>query len=1599
MIDMLQCKSFSWLGVVSLSAALGLMAPVHADAQTISFGKSTLTGPSLSNPTTLQFGPDGLLYVGQQNGQIKVYSVVRTAPNVYSATLMDTITQIQQIPNHNDDCTKSSPTPPSNNRLVTGLLVTGTPTTPVLYVSSSDPRIGGGGGATDTKLDTNSGVVTRLTWNGSTWDQLDVVRGLPRSEENHASNGMQLDTVTNTLYLVQGGHTNQGAPSNNFVFIPEYALSAAILSIDLAAIGETTYDIPTLDDEDKANPETNDPFCGNNGKNQAIIVPGGPVQVHSPGWRNAYDIVLTRSGDMYTVDNGPNGGWGAVPELEGPAGNCTNAVQEPGSTFQDNLHYVTGPGYYGGHPNPTRANTANTFNASNPQSPVPSGNAVECDYRQPGAGDGAMTTFGASTNGLAEYTASNFGGQMQGDLVIASFSNQIYRTALTAPGVGPTTVLFGAVGGNPLDVTTRGDSDEFPGTIWVAAHGGNSIIVYEPDDFIACTGADDAGLDEDGDCYDNADEIDAGSDPCSAGDLPEDADGDCESNFNDPDDDNDGIPDTSDPFAIDVDNGTTTNLPVVYEWENDAPNPGGLLNLGMTGLMTNGTSNYEDLFDPTNMTVVGAAGVVTVDLVPAGDAFQSGNDQEYAFQLGVDVGTGSGVFTVHTRVLAPFVGFPVQNFQSMGLFLGNGDQDNYVKLVTSANGGGGGVQFAIETGGSFTSVAQPSVPMPGPDHVDLFLEVDPAASTVTAYYQTTTGGTPATLTHVGSTQPIPSACITSTSFGLAVGILSTSTGGTPFPASWDFFEVTGGPAGCVTSGDCDDANVCTDDVCSAGLCVRTSNTASCDDGVTCTTGDVCAEGVCAGTDSCPVGFVCDIGSDQCVAAAGDPDNDGLDGPTDPCPLDPRNLCYGPLAVDGTTSNEIRLNANVSGAECSGTKVDCNGQTWLADFGFGLGGNASTCNLGGGGEGCVISGISTIFGCDDEETEDMFQCERWDPVAVPEMIYDFDVANGNYVVNLLFANAFTGTAAAGQRVFDIAIEGAVVYAGFDQVVAAGGSGIAVVRSAVVSVSDGNGLQIELLHGVENPAIKAIEVLSEGSPAGCDTDGECNDGNLCTTDTCVGAPGGTCSNLANTLPCDDGIPCTVGDQCGGGSCQPGTPNNSVCNDSEVCTDDVCSSVTGCTNPPNTASCDDGVACTSSDVCAGGTCGGTSNCTGGQICNPGSGLCETPPPVLYRVNAGGPLTATGGEPPPEWAEDQATSGAAGTAQNGTPSPFVVSPASPNTFGTASVITLDGTVPAAAPASLFQTERWDPAAAPEMQWSFPVAAGGEYEVRLYFAEICTCAQNPGQRVFDVSIEGALVLDDWDTAAQVGFETGTMRSFPVTDDGDGNLVIDFTHVTENPKVSAIEILSAAPVDNDNDGSFTPDDCNDNDDTVFPGAPELCDGKDNDCDVAADEDFPALGGACSVGIGECAAAGTTICSLDGLSTVCDATPGTPTTEVCDGLDNDCDGVADEGGPGGGGSCNTGLLGVCAAGTNLCVAGQIQCVGNTGPSTDVCDGLDNDCDGAVDEGNPGGGGQCGSTDVGECQFGTEQCQGGSIVCTGNVEPTAEICDGLDNDCDG
>ncbi|MBI5090618.1 MAG: PKD domain containing protein, partial [Actinobacteria bacterium] len=177
--------------------------------------------------------------------------------------------------------------------------------------------------------------------------------------------------------------------------------------------------------------------------------------------------------------------------------------------------------------------------------------------------------------------------------------------------------------------------------------------------------------------------------------------------------------------------------------------------------------------------------------------------------------------------------------------------------------------------------------------------------------------------------------------------------------------------------------------------------------------------------------------------------------------------------------------------------------------------------------------------------------------------------------------------------------------------------------------------------------------------------------------------------------------------------------------------------------------------------------------------SGGTGTDSSVLYRVNAGGPTLAAIDDGP-AWESDSSSA-----------SPYR-NTGSSNTGYPLTVGTYDATVPTAdndrPPAALFATERWDAAASPEMAWSFPVPAGTAIQVRLYMANKSTNTDETGQRVFDVELDGTLVINDLDLVATPGNNIGTMRSFNVTSDGTVDIV--FRHgPIENPLINGNEII------------------------------------------------------------------------------------------------------------------------------------------------------------------------------------------------------------------
>ena len=215
--------------------------------------------------------------------------------------------------------------------------------------------------------------------------------------------------------------------------------------------------------------------------------------------------------------------------------------------------------------------------------------------------------------------------------------------------------------------------------------------------------------------------------------------------------------------------------------------------------------------------------------------------------------------------------------------------------------------------------------------------------------------------------------------------------------------------------------------------------------------------------------------------------------------------------------------------------------------------------------------------------------------------------------------------------------------------------------------------------------------------------------------------------------------------------------------------------------------------------------------------------------------------------------------------------------------------------------------------------------------------------------------------------------------------------------------------DLDGDGHVPPNDCDDTDPMAYPSAPERCgDGIDQSC---SGSDLSCEGVVDNDGDGWSP-------PIDCLDDDDDINPSE--AELCDGIDNDCDDVIDEGNPETNDTapCGTGE-GECIQGQTICVngggiTGEISCIGDKGPETDICNGLDDDCDGSTDEDFAAGGvasvtdldGTLGLTlgescGTGACSGGTVVCGPGSatLVCPTHAQASPDICNGIDDDCDG
>jgi glucose/arabinose dehydrogenase/N-acetylneuraminic acid mutarotase len=350
----------------------------------ISFARIQLIG--VQDPTAAEWGPDGRLYVATLDGELKAI----TWSDAWQATSIETFTGVSQLPNHH----------------VTGLAFNPfDPPFPVkLYLAHGLQYAEGG--SSFSVPSPYRGQVSALT--GPTFSApVPVITGLPQSNSGHQVNGLQFDNNGDLLVLV-GSTTNAGVKWVTMGDLPESPLAGAALKAETSRPdfnGAVHYiDLVTgLPNDDQRFGE------------QVKVAPGSHVTVHASGIRNPYDLVYTRSKRLYATDNGPNFNFG-------PASTGMTS-QGPDPQEPDELLLVETGNYYG---------SANRSRALfDPRQ------AVYRDTVVPSLPDvftQGLATLTSSTDGILEYTARTFEGQLEGQLIVQKWLGPARRLELAPDG-------------------------------------------------------------------------------------------------------------------------------------------------------------------------------------------------------------------------------------------------------------------------------------------------------------------------------------------------------------------------------------------------------------------------------------------------------------------------------------------------------------------------------------------------------------------------------------------------------------------------------------------------------------------------------------------------------------------------------------------------------------------------------------------------------------------------------------------------------------------------------------------------------------------------------------------------------------------------------------------------------------------------------------------------------------------------------------------------------------------------------------------------------------------------------------------------------------
>jgi glucose/arabinose dehydrogenase len=266
------------------------------------------------------------------------------------------------------------------------------------------------------------------------------------SDHDHAIVGLTFGDF-GELYIQVGSNTNAGIPGplSGTQLQKESYYSAATLVAHLSRPsfnGAITYSAP-----DDGNP-----------------VGGSGIEVFASGLRNPYGIVLHSNGKIYSTDNGPNGGYGVLST------GCGVNDFAPESTVKDELNLIKKGGYYG---SPNRKRAAVT------------GDPRQCVYYPPQTTSTSgytapLMSLASSTNGIIEYEADHFGGQLRGNLIASKYTDGLFRIILGPDGesvIPQSNPALPLVGDDGLDVTQAPD-----GSLIEVRLPTKNIVIHKPNE-------------------------------------------------------------------------------------------------------------------------------------------------------------------------------------------------------------------------------------------------------------------------------------------------------------------------------------------------------------------------------------------------------------------------------------------------------------------------------------------------------------------------------------------------------------------------------------------------------------------------------------------------------------------------------------------------------------------------------------------------------------------------------------------------------------------------------------------------------------------------------------------------------------------------------------------------------------------------------------------------------------------------------------------------------------------------------------------------------------------------------------------------------------